>query len=200
MSRGLLVARDGSRTFGDLLSDICQRTSTRCLLVACCTKEYFLSQIADYGVINPNSSLLVATMRQMFVSEKIHVAFCPDLQIFRAYIAALPYSKIANNVEHIVVIDLLALHHSTLDFTVQGLSRTFATLASANGVLSAEMELVECSDEKSSSFKGYDLWNEHVPLLSGSIKISEAGQGWANLKTDIKSFAQRWIKFDDEIN
>lgn len=198
----LPIARVRDRALGDLLEDICEKTDARCVLILCCTKEHFLDQIAEHSAIKPDSPLLVGTMRQMFASEMVDVVFCPDLQVFRAYIAALPYSGTRRSIEHIIVVDLLAMHHSTLDFTVQGLSRTFATLASVNGVLRGEMELYECTDlgETSRTIKGSNLWNEHVPLLSGSIKISDAGQGWANMKTDIKSFAKRWIKFEDTID
>lgn len=198
-AKRLPIARTQRKTIGDLLEEICQRTDPSCLLIACCTREYFLSQIAEHGALNRGSSLLVATLRQMSASEKTQVAFCPDIQIFRAYLTALPYSDLHRSVEHVVVLDMLVLHYATSDFTVQGLSRTFAVLASTNGTLRGNMELVECSNsgEVGSASEGSMRWNEQVPLLSGSIKIGEAGQGWASLKTSIKSFAQRWIEFDD---
>lgn len=94
---------------------------------------------------------------------------------------------------------MLALHRATPDFTVQGLSQTFALLASVNKSIGGEMELVECDDlgATRNSLKGSALWQEEVPLLSGSIKIKEEGQGWANLKTSVRSFAERWIEFVD---
>lgn len=147
---------------------------------------------------NP-TSLLQPTLRLLATSLRINLVFCPDIPSFRAYVSALPFREVQqrDTLSTIVIVDMLTMHHGTSEFTIQGLSRTFATLASVNHRLAGGMQIVECNDvlDPTDVHRGVRLWNAEVPLLSGSVKIGEAGQGWAGRTTNIRTFAERWFQF-----
>lgn len=144
--------------------------------------------------------LLHPTLRLLTTSLKTKIVFCSSIPSFRAHVSTLPLraNEDRDKPSKVVIMDMLALHHGTSDFTIQGLSRTFAMLAAVHRQMPGEMHLVECNDARDPSDpqRGPRLWNAEVPLLSGSVKIGEAGQGWASRTTSIKSFARRWFHFD----
>lgn len=67
-----------------------------------------------------------------------------------------------------------------------------------NQVFRGGVELLECTDENDALGTGgpSSPWNAEVPLLSGSIKIGDAGQGWARRTVSINRFAGRWFDFE----
>lgn len=69
-------------------------------------------------------------------------------------------------------------------------------LASVNHRMAGVMQIVECSDflDPTDLQRGTRLWSAEVPLLNGSVKIGEAGQGWVSRTTNIKAFAGRWFQ------
>lgn len=143
--------------------------------------------------------LLRPTISLLAKSLKTNLVFCSSIPAFRAFLPTLVVRPdvCGQNSHRIIILDMLALHHGTSEFTIQGLSRSFALLASVCHNLSCKTELVECTDihDALSPHKGYRLWTTDVPLLSGSVKIGEAGQGWANRTINIKAFAERWFTF-----
>jgi len=145
------------------------------------------------------STLLEPTLQLLATSLNTSVVFCSSIPSFRAYVSTLPVRGKENggNPSKVVIVDMLALHHGTSEFTVQGLSRTFAMLAAVNTQMASEVQLIECNDlhDLTDPSRGVRLWNAEVPLLSGSVKIGEAGQGWASRTTSIKSLAERWFHF-----
>jgi len=146
-----------------------------------------------------STPLLQPTLRLIATSLHTNIVFCPDIPSFRAYVTTLSFREVHQSdiSSTTVIVDMLAMHHGTSEFTVQGLSRTFAMLASVNHQMAGEMQIVECSDflDPTDLQRGTRLWNADVPLLSGSVKIGEAGQGWASRTTNIKAFAGRWFQF-----
>ncbi|KAK5939178.1 hypothetical protein PMZ80_008481 [Knufia obscura] len=144
--------------------------------------------------------LLQPTLRLLATSLNTNIVFCSSIPSFRAYVSTLPLRSTGspNTLSQVIIVDMLALHHGTSEFTIQGLSRTFAMLASVNNQLGGEMQLVECNDfhDPIDPQRGSRLWGAEVPLLSGSVKIGEAGQGWASRTTSIRSFAERWFQFE----
>lgn len=147
--------------------------------------------------LNP---LLQPTLKLIAASSKIKLAFCPTIPIFRAYLSTLLIRTAAEEKQcsRIVIVNILELHRDTSEFTLQGLSRSFSLIASINGLLQGDIELVECADVhgETSDVTHSQPWDVEVPLLSGSIKIGEAGQGWASRKVSVKDFANRWFNFE----
>jgi len=143
--------------------------------------------------------LLQPTLRLLATSMSTNIVFCSNIPSFRAYVSTLSLrEKDEEKRSKVIVVDMLALHHGTSEFTIQGLSRTFAMLGSVNHQIGGEMQLVECNDfhDPGDPQRGSRLWIAEVPLLSGSVKIGEAGQGWASRTTSIKSFAEKWFQFE----
>ncbi|KAJ9658405.1 hypothetical protein H2198_003689 [Neophaeococcomyces mojaviensis] len=147
-------------------------------------------------------ALLQPTLKILAMSSRTKLVFCPSIPSFRGYMSTLPArpSPQTNDPQpKVVVLDMLALHHGTSEFTVQGLSRSFSLLALVNHSVGGNMQVVECIDDDnpSDNERGPRLWNTEVPLLSGSVKIGEAGQGWATRTISIRKAAQRWFHFKD---
>lgn len=144
--------------------------------------------------------LLQPTLKLIAASSKVNLAFCPTIPTFRAYLSTLLVRTAAEDAQtsRIVIMNILALHRDTSEFTLQGLSRSFSLIASINGLLKDRVELVECADVhvEASNLTLSQPWDVEVPLLSGSIKIGEAGQGWASRKVSVKEFANRWFNFE----
>lgn len=155
----------------------------------------------DYRPNSPPrvSPLLHPTLRLLSASSKIHLIFCPTIPVFRAYMSTLPVhiTQYKSQPVKLVILDVLALHLGTSEFTVQGLSRSFSLIASFNHSFAGTVELMECGDpvEESNQQSQSLSWETEVPLLSGSIKIGDAGQGWANRTVTIEKFANRWFHF-----
>lgn len=151
-------------------------------------------------VQNTQSRLLSATLDVLLAAKNIGLCYCANLQNFRAFLPtiALRRGSSASNQTSLFVIDMLGLHHGTSEYTVQGLSRSFATLASvAHQTAWKTVEMVECVDicDRQDPRRGPRLWDAEVPLLNGSVKIGEAGHVWASRTVSIKAVARRWFQF-----
>lgn len=144
--------------------------------------------------------LLLPTIKLIAASSHVKLAFCPTIPIFRAYLSTLPVRAASDDTRppKIVILNMLAVHHGTSEFTVQGLSRSFSMIASMNHVFRGRVELLECTDNDDLLGTGgsSNPWNAEVPLLSGSIKIGDAGQGFARRTVSISRFADRWFNFE----
>lgn len=152
------------------------------------------------SMIPQTPAFLLPTLLILAMSSRTTLAFCPSITSFRGYMSTLLLHHDQQSPDlrsRVIVLDMLALHHGTSEFTVQGLSRTFAMLASIHHSINAGIQLIECNTiDESSSERGPRLWDAEVPLLSGSVKIGEAGQGWATRTISIRKFAERWFRFE----
>lgn len=146
------------------------------------------------------SHLVQPTLKLLAASSRVKLAFCSTIPTFRAYLSTLPVHAGTDDApaSKTVIINVLALHRDTSESTVQGLSRSFSLIASVNHSFHGAIEMLECSDDDgmTSAPSAPRPWETEVPLLSGSIKIGEAGQGWATRKVGISSFANRWFNFE----
>ncbi|RMZ77651.1 hypothetical protein DV738_g4225, partial [Chaetothyriales sp. CBS 135597] len=196
-----------------LVRDTAHRLPTT--LVVCCSKEDFFAELlgqisvkekhgshsperATASRASPASSLLTPTLGLLAASQSIKIVYCPSLPVLRAYLAK--YTATTDPHKHrLEVLDLIALHHGTSEFTLQGISRTLASLVSAACQSQADLRLFECStiDDPANPFRGSRLWEAEVPLLSGSIKIGEEGSRWARRGISVKKVASRWFSFQE---
>jgi hypothetical protein len=187
-------------------------------LIVCGTKTEFLIQLswairarhADPDA-SPCHDLLTKTIGLLANSSKIQLAFCPSLESLRAYLAVLrpvDVLKYENETERLwhypmlVILDMVALHVTTTEFSAQGLSRTFA--ASVESASQAKMDLMicECTNavDSTSADWGDKLWDTQVPLLNGSVRIRGEEGNWGGRGVSIKQVAQRWFEFDEGRN
>lgn len=146
----------------------------------------------------------VPALQLLAVSQHITLIYCPTIPSLRARLSTMIGSQehVTSASHRLVIVDLLALHHGTSEFTLQGLSRTLAAAVSAASAVSADLNLVECKDVRDPTHpgRGSRLWEHQVPLLSGSVKIGLEGSRWAGRALTIKKIASRWFQFEDSHN
>jgi hypothetical protein len=148
---------------------------------------------------------LIPALDLLASSQFIKLAFCPSIPALLAYLSVFqPPSTVISPTSAprpppcLVIVDLLALHHGTSEFTLQGLSRTLASTASAAFQTKSSLALIEVKDinDQTNPNRGPRLWDVDVPLLNASIKIRQEGVKWAGRSIPIRKFAKRWFTFD----
>lgn len=142
--------------------------------------------------------LLLPTLQLLAVSQHVRLIYCPSIPSLRARLAT--YSRQQEDTpgsSRLFMVDMLALHHGTSEFTLQGLSRTFSSAVSAANATSSDLTLVECKDARDPTHpdRGSRLWDTQVPLLSGSVKIGLEGSRWSGRALTIRRIASRWFVF-----
>ncbi|ETN42125.1 uncharacterized protein HMPREF1541_04066 [Cyphellophora europaea CBS 101466] len=142
---------------------------------------------------------LTPTLRLFAASKHVKLIYCPTILVLRGYLSSYNADSVPQSVpaSRLIIVDLLALHHGTSEFTLQGLSRSLATAVSAAHAAGQELLLTECRDIRDQSHpdRGSRLWDRQVPLLSGSVKIGLEGSRWAGRSMTIKAIASRWFTF-----
>lgn len=201
-----------------LVTDLLQHlldTGAEIRLIVCGTKTEFLIQLswairarhADPNA-SPGHDLLTKTIGLLANSSKIQLAFCPSLESLRAYLAVLrPVDAMTHGIETesrrnsqlLVILDMVALHVTTTEFSAQGLSRTFAASVESASRARMNLMLCECTNavDSSSVDWGGKLWDTQVPLLNGSVRIRGEEGNWGGRGVSIKQVAQRWFQFDE---
>ncbi|RMD45114.1 hypothetical protein DV735_g118, partial [Chaetothyriales sp. CBS 134920] len=177
-------------------------------LVVCSSKQDFSTELlgqiraqekqATARATALSSSVLTPTLGLLAASQSVKIVYCPSLPVLRAYLAK--YTASTDAYQHrLEVLDLIALHHGTSEFTLQGISRTLASLVSAACHSRADLRLVECCsvDDPANPFRGPRLWEAEVPLLSGSIKMGEEASRWGRRGISVRKIASRWFSFQE---
>ncbi|KAJ5165792.1 hypothetical protein N7492_006088 [Penicillium capsulatum] len=196
----------------DLVTDLLQRlldsgTDTR--LIVCGTRTEFLvqlsaairSQRADSNA-SPRHDLLTKTIGLLANSSKIQLTFCSSLETLRAYMAVFGVTPEAERSpcreKQLVILDMVALHVSTTEFSAQGLSRTMAAAVEAASRTEMDLVLYECTNavNPTSSEWGERLWATRIPLLNGSVRIRGEASAWAGRGVSVQQVAQRWFVFE----
>ncbi len=210
-----------------LLEDIIQRhAEVQTELMICMTKEDFvnvlLAELHQYhfeyqsktvpeeaGIDEqdesasptPQHALLSKTLHTLSTSRNIKLVFFPTITVLRGYLSGYVTDQMVTTTSlgPIIILNLLAMHHGTSEFTLQGLSQTFATAVSAAHWTSRVLNLVECKDilDPSNPNRGPALWWAEVQLLSAAIKIGEAGQNWGRRTIQVMKIASRWFKVEE---
>ena len=147
---------------------------------------------------------LTPTLKLLAASSHIQLIYCPTVPTLRAYLSSISCTPISttnpSTKRTLLILDLLSLHHATSENTLQGLSRTFSTAVSAAHRTHSHLTLLECKviTDPSNPHRGSQLWDQEVPLLSGSVKIGADGARWAGRSITIRKIARRWFTFEDE--
>lgn len=196
----------------DFLQQIIYQSQTRPITaIVCSTREHFLEQLAaavraPADGLREQSQLLTGTIGLLSQSNKIRLIFCPTLEHLRAYISVLNVAStkpLETTREEqgqrplLAVLNILALHIPTSEFSAQGLSRALAAAVEATTREGVDLVLYECIDEMDSPDEsGRALWEVRVPLLnnirSGNEEsISKGGS------VPVKKVAKRWFRFDN---
>ncbi|KAL8954999.1 MAG: hypothetical protein Q9183_006835, partial [Haloplaca sp. 2 TL-2023] len=160
-------------------------------IVVCSSREAFLENLqSSLQAIGPqqdsttgernedNASLhplLIPTIHQLSTSRTITLAFAPSLPHLRAYLASyvsmsvskamsvLPRAKPGVQVPMLAVYGLVNLHRTTTEYSVQGLSRSFAIAVEAADSWGLRLILTENLRDQTSSTADQDLEAEAAP-------------------------------------
>lgn len=204
--------------FCDLVTDLLQQLLDPGIdthLVVCGSRTEFLvqlsaairSQRADSNA-PPRHDLLTKTIGLLANSSKIQLTFCPSLESLRAYLAILRSTgRLTLEAETqprgqrlLAILDMVALHATTTEFSSQGLSRTFAATVETSSRIGTHLVLYECTNavNPTSPDWGGRLWEKQVPLLNRSVRIRGGEGNWGGHGVSVKQVAQRWFDFDEE--
>ena len=200
----------------ELVSDLLQQLlegNSNTYLIVCTTKAEFLVQLT--AAIRSQRSdpdmaashdLLTKTIGLLARSSKIRLVFCPSLESLRAYLAifdpavgvATENGSLAHDRQLIAVLDMIALHATTSEFSAQGLSRTLASVVEASSRVGMDLRVYECANalDPSSAVRGRTLWDANVPLLNGSVRMRSDQSTWGGRGVTVKQVAERWFEFD----
>ncbi|WEW60903.1 hypothetical protein PRK78_006391 [Emydomyces testavorans] len=142
-------------------------------------------------------------------SQRVILSFCPSLEHLRAYLGApsiWPSSRFnsGRNASHegqplLGIINLIALHFHTSEYSAQGISRTLALAVEVAAKKDMDLVLCECQDlnapDQDIACSG-SLLNAVVPLLNSTVK-GRHSEGIPATKTiQIKEIAKKWFYFD----
>ncbi|KAL1967961.1 hypothetical protein VTN77DRAFT_2378 [Rasamsonia byssochlamydoides] len=142
--------------------------------------------------------LLTKTIGLLAQSRKVKLVFCPSVEHLRAYLSTLRVTS-EDCRGRLAILDLVAVHYTTSEFSAQGLSRTLAIAVEAAARAATDLVLCECNDavDPQNLERGERLWDLHVPLLSGAVRLGDGRSTWSGRHVSVKRVAQRWFQFDE---
>ena len=162
----------------------------------------------------PIESLLSNTIGTIASSQKIKLVFCPSLAHLRAYLPSFQLHSSHSSTESkqqdakhdkpvLAILDFLAVHYMSTQFSAQGLSQTMALAVETAARTDSSVWLCECNDAVNLADRdhGPRLWDLHVPLLNGgSLRTTHEGSlsSWSGRHVTVRRVARRWFKFDRE--
>lgn len=207
-----------SVSFCGLVTDLLQQlleSSTGTELLVCGTRTEFLVQLsaAIRAQRTDESStlrhdLLTKSIGLLANSSKVQLTFCPSLESLRAYLAVLGRTRRSSSTAEdqpstkptLVILDMIALHAATTEFSAQGLSRTMAAAVETSFHAGADLVLCECTNavDPTSIRWGGRLWDTQVPFLNGSVRLRGEEGNWGGRGVSVKQIAQRWFEFDEK--
>ncbi|KAL5051926.1 hypothetical protein BDW71DRAFT_2322 [Aspergillus fruticulosus] len=177
------------------------------VLIVCAARETFLEQLlaaVHLRSTSPGShELLNQTLGLLSTSRHVKTVFCPTLEHLRAYLSSgvngqlLATDRRENLRPFLAILNPLALHRSSREFSAQGLSRTFASAVEVSSRANMDLLLCECRDalDPSNTETSEAVWHAEVPLLSNSLRAGTEGNYWTERMVPVKRVVQRWFRF-----
>lgn len=187
----------------DVLQHIFDNDASTTTLIVCSTRDHYLEQLHT-SISNEMAAteqethyLLAKSIGLLSTSSRVRLAFCPTLEHLRAYISVLRSAKrpsftVKSKKPLLAVLDPVSLHATTSEFSAQGLSRTFAATVETAAREDMDLVLSECQGSGDSIGNRRSLWNAHVPILNGSVRMEGRG-------VSVRSVAERWFEFKDNV-
>ncbi|KAL1996865.1 hypothetical protein VTN49DRAFT_7730 [Thermomyces lanuginosus] len=161
----------------------------------------YAEQEEGEATLDPSvSSLLDTSIAVLARARDIKLAFCPTVDHLRAYLLAYN-SRHAVPVQDekrclLVVLDAIALHQPTAEFSAQGLSRTIAMMVEVADRANSDFLLYESTDVADGSLDAERPrlpWNVQVPLLSIAARSGYRSTQQSNQEIPIRRIIQRWL-------
>jgi hypothetical protein len=191
---------------------------TKTTLIVCSTRETFLHELlacvtsSARGGDEPGTTkhpLLVPTLRLISASRAVQLAFTPTLHHLRAYLSVFhaknpPAPPDTREFPTLALLNPISVHRSLPEFSAQGLSRTFAAAVEAAARSRMRLVVAECTEpntvqEGDGSGVSKCVWDEQVPLLSGTVRGSGSEEkGWTGRTVKIKRVLERWCLFSED--
>lgn len=156
--------------------------------------------------------LLTKTIGLIAQSRNVKLVFCPSVEHLRAYLSTLRITsedgqkkglqESAGPGEYrsrcLAILDLVAVHYTTSEFSAQGLSRTLAIAVEAAARTATDLVLCECNDAlgPQNLERGERLWDLQVPLLSSAVGLGDGRSSLSGRHLSVKRVAQRWFQFE----
>lgn len=195
------------------LQYILDNNASAIILIICSERDEFLKRLFTTVHAQPHETansrqLVTKTLGVLSRSSSTKVAFCPTLEHLRAYLAVLRFNNASKTDTTapgeqqlyrplMAILDPLALHIPTSEFSAQGLSRTLAAAVEASLREAVDLVLCECHDVTRIDNSGEALWNAHVPLLNSSVRTGRDETTWGGQSVPVSRIAQRWFVFSD---
>ncbi|KAL4742031.1 hypothetical protein BDV11DRAFT_43054 [Aspergillus similis] len=177
------------------------------VLVICMAREAFLKQLLAainlHSTATSSHELMTKTLGLLSASRNVRTVFCPTLEHLRAYLSVgldgqlLATERGEKPRPFLAILNPLALHRSTREFSAQGLSRTFASAVEVSYKANMDLLLCECRDALDPTNTETDeaVWNTNVTLLSNSLRSGTEGDYWTEQTVPVKMVVQRWFRF-----
>ncbi|PYH71530.1 uncharacterized protein BO88DRAFT_233442 [Aspergillus vadensis CBS 113365] len=177
-----------------------------------------------------NHILTKNTIGVLSKSSSIKLVYCPTLEHLRAYLSVirspedgvglqrelLTTTTTSTTTEEregqtkqqppapaplLAILNPLALHVPTSEFSAQGLSRMFAAVVEVADRGGWDLVLCECKDVGDSTGSGSGMgevsWHTQVPLLNSSVRVGEESTSYRGGGVPVKRVVQRWFEFND---
>jgi hypothetical protein len=203
-------------------------------LVVCASRDTFLQHLShalqhaqsanQEGDVQDTTS---PSLHNLLATRHVKLAFCASVQALLAYLTTWGLQSAVPSAEdeastRLIVVNPLALHASTMSFSAQGLSRTFAAATEAALKANAILHVVECldggrssehqveredvdtaigegaDDERNTTQTDEDPWDQEVAVLNVSARRfgpSSGERAWAGRTIKAKRIAARWFRF-----
>lgn len=184
-------------------------------LVICSARDAFLEQLAnstnhaqqaegvpEHEAAPGSPTFLNNSIGLIAKSQRVKLAFCPSLEVLRAYLSTIQASTTRSQSTGrplLAILNLVAIHYGTPELSAQGLSRTFAATTEVASRENMNLALCECKGIMAGEHDtepGGGRWSVQVPLLSTSVGLGE-GEGTSTGQTvTVKRVAQKWFDFE----
>ncbi|PWY84872.1 hypothetical protein BO70DRAFT_361264 [Aspergillus heteromorphus CBS 117.55] len=198
----------------DFLRHVLEQDAPSTLLLVCSSREQFLEQLFAASHMQQRETgerhyILTKTIGLLSKSTRIKLVFCPTLEHLRAYMVVIqPQEPPQQGLDMegrqaarpmMAILDPLALHLPTSEFSAQGLSRTLAAAVEVSSRAGMDLVLCECRNatDPSDRQRGEALWHTQVPLLNSFARIGEETVSFRR-GVPVKRVAQRWFDFENE--
>lgn len=201
-------------------------------LIICSSRDTFLHHLAlslqqdqrddeDEHV----QQLATPSLHNLFTTRHIKLAFCASVQALLAFLTAygrhdLPHTTQSGQRARMVLVNPLALHASTMSFSAQGLSRSFAAVTETALKTHTVLHVVECQPKSRKTRRqdegedfdmgnreeqgqiideqGEDPWEQEVSILNVSVRrfgSNSSERAWVGRTVKAKSIAARWFQY-----
>ncbi|KAF1919778.1 hypothetical protein BDU57DRAFT_513056 [Ampelomyces quisqualis] len=213
-----------------------QSAATTTTVIVCSSRHDFLHHLSQSLDQHPSGArnghgrlqdLANPSLHILLTARRVTLAFCASVQTLLAYLAAYrgnpsPRANAGADKTRLFLVNPLALHASTLSFSAQGLSRSFAAATETALQAGAALHVVECHSKGKAlghhpgsegletgredvahvatiGEANEDPWEQEVSILNVSARRFGSHNGeraWAGRTVKANRIAARWFRFE----